>query len=65
MLKPLGKYRWIWAGGLEPLDTWSPFYGIRQRYLPLVKRTMTQVLIWYLGTPTWINIDPSDIRLEG
>lgn len=63
-MKVIGKHRWVWAGGLEPLYAWRPIYDLRQRYLPAVKRTMTQVLVICLGTPTWINVDPSDIQLE-
>lgn len=63
-MKSIGKHRFVWAGGLNLLYAWRPIYGHRLHYLPLVKRTMSQVLIMSFGTPTWINVDPSDIQLE-
>jgi hypothetical protein len=59
----IGKHRFVWAGGLKLLYAWRPIYGHRQKYLPLVKRTVIQVQIISFGTPTWITVDPNDVVL--
>jgi hypothetical protein len=63
-LQPIGEFRFCWAGGHESLYTWRPVYEYRRRYLPRVRRVMTQVLVMCLGAPTWINVNPNDVRLE-
>jgi hypothetical protein len=56
-----GYYRWCWAGGQEPLYTWSPHYGIRREYLPLVKEEMWQIRVPFLGMMVWVNVDLADV----
>lgn len=62
MLTPIGTYRKVVMGGSTL--TWgdSPFYAKRQKYLPMVRRTMTQILVFCLGQLAWINIHPDDIN---
>lgn len=60
----IGQMRFILAGGPHPLYANRPIYGHRREYLPLVRRTMFQVLVMFLGTPTWINVDENEVNLE-
>lgn len=52
------------SGGPNPLYGSRPIYGTRDEYLPLAKRTMFQVLIAFLGTPMWINVERGDVTLH-
>lgn len=38
-------------------------YGFRHAYLPLVRRYRWQVLVSYLGSMMWVNVDPVDVFL--
>lgn len=60
----VGKMRFLFAGGPNPLYADRPIFGHRRAYLPLVRRTMFQVLVMAFGTPTWINVDENDVTLE-
>lgn len=40
----VGKMRFLFAGGPNPLYADRPIYGHRREYLPLVRRTMSKCL---------------------
>ena len=59
-MKWVGNYRMLaWPG----MYVNRPFFGLRQKYLPIPKRTFTQILVPFLGEMMWINVDPDTITL--
>jgi len=65
-LRPMGSYRWIWAGGRceeEHLYTTSPFFGMRKLHLPMANRVALQILVKGLfGQLVWVNTDPNILQ---
>lgn len=62
-LQPIGTYRYIAAGGLEPLYATTPVYGHRSEYLPMIGRYALQVLVRYIGDWAWVNANRGDVTL--
>lgn len=61
-MKAIGRYRWTWAGGEQPLTTTSPFYGKRRVGLLSVKAEMTQILVYTVVGLMWINMPESHLE---
>ncbi len=60
-MKPMGRYRFVFAGGSTLLYATKPYFGRREVGLVQVRRVVTQILVWSLGELAWINVDPSDL----
>lgn len=61
-MKPIGFYRWVWAGGTDPQYARKPFYDRRTVGLLSTRQDVTQILIQNLGAWVWINVNPSDLE---
>lgn len=47
-MKAIGTWRHIVCGGPNPIYGRTPYYGKRQKYLPMVRRVMTQIQVIFL-----------------
>ena len=64
-MKPMGRYRFVLAGGPKLLYATKPYFGRRDVGLISVRRVVTQILVWSLGELAWINVDPSGLANVG
>lgn len=63
-MEPVGTVRFAFAATPDgPLFGDRDIYEIREEFLPLVNRTVMQVLVsGYENDYVWINVDPADIN---